>query len=76
MLKNYKNDLIAIATIFGLISYSVYVCAAPAKATTKPVAKSAVKEVKKPAGKEVTPAPKADPNRKKPTLKKKYADKK
>jgi hypothetical protein len=84
MLKNYKNELIAIATVFGLISYTVYVVAAePIK--TKPVVVTAKKEAAKPAdkkatkpAKEVKPAaePKKDPNRKKPILKKKYADKK
>jgi len=87
MLKNYKNELVAIATLFGLISYTIYVCAAePAKAKpvveakkVAPAAKPAVKkEVAKPA-KEVKPTvepAKKDPNRKKPTLKAKYADKK
>ena len=43
----------------------------------KEVKKPAGKEIKKPAGKEVTtPDPKKDPNRKKPTLKAKYANKK
>ena len=80
MLKSYKNELIAIATAFGLISYTVYVCAAePVKVKpvveakkTAPAAKPAVKKEVKPAAK---PA-KKDPNRKKPTLKAKYADKK
>jgi uncharacterized membrane protein len=87
MLKNYTKELTSIVIAFGLISYAVYVCAAepvktkpvvvtapkPVKEVKKPVAK----EVKKPAGKEVTtPDPKKDPNRKKPTLKAKYADKK
>jgi hypothetical protein len=50
--------------------------AAPAPAP-KEVKKPVAKEVKKPAGKEVTkPEAKKDPNRKKPTLKAKYADKK
>jgi len=80
MLKSYKNELIAIATAFGLISYTVYVCAAePVKVKpvveakkAAPAAKPAVKKEVKPA---VEPA-KKDPNRKKPTLKAKYADKK
>jgi hypothetical protein len=80
MLKSYKNELIAIATAFGLISYTVYVCAAePVKVKpvveakkTAPAAKPAVKKEVKPAAE---PA-KKDPNRKKPTLKAKYADKK
>jgi hypothetical protein len=100
MLKNYAKELTAIAAVFGLISYTVYVCAAepvktkpvvvtapkPAAKKTPPalgvvegkeVKKPVAKEVKKPAGKEVTtPDPKKDPNRKKPTLKAKYADKK
>ena len=47
------------------------------KPTAKEVKKPVAKEVKKPAGKEVTtPDPKKDPNRKKPTLKAKYANKK
>lgn len=83
MLKNYKNELIAIAAIFGLISYTVYVVAEPVK--TKPIVVTAKKEAAKPADKKATkPAkevkpvaePKKDPNRKKPILKKKYADKK
>lgn len=91
MLKNYAKELTAIAAVFGLISYTVYVCAAePVK--TKPVVVEAKKEAAKPADKKpatLTPAPakkkeaavkpadpKKDPNRKKPTLKAKYADKK
>jgi len=82
MFEHYKKELVSLITVFGLLSYTVYVLAAePVK--TKP---APVKEVKKPAGKEVkkpvttkeivvTPDPKKDPNRKKPTLKKKYADK-
>ena len=98
MIKNYAKELGAIALVFGLISYTVYVCAAPTqkevltatrgheveappKAAPAPapkeVKKPVAKEVKKPAGKEVTkPEAKKDPNRKKPTLKAKYADKK
>jgi hypothetical protein len=65
MLKNYKKELISMAIAFGLISYTVYVCAAePVK--TKPVV---VKAAKKPA--EVKKE-----HKKKPTLKAKYADKK
>lgn len=94
MLKAYKKELTVLAIVFGLISYGVYVVAAPkqkdvitatrghevepkqpAPAPVQP--KKAVKEVKKPVGKEVVaPAPKADPNRKKPTLKAKYTNKK
>lgn len=92
MLKNYAKELTALAIVFGLISYGVYVCAAPKqkevltatrgheadappKAAPAPVPKQ--KEVKKPVKKEAAIAePKKDPNRKKPTLKKKYADKK
>lgn len=84
MLKNYRNELLAIVTAFGLISYVVYVVAAePVK--TKPIVVTAKKEAAKPVdkkatkpAKEVKPAaePKKDPNRKKPILKKKYADKK
>ena len=72
MLKNYRNELVAIAAVFGLISYTVYVCAAePIKA--KPVV---VKQAK--PAKEVKPAaePVKKEHKKKPTLKKKYADKK
>ena len=75
MLKSYKNELITIAVVFGLLSYTICVLAAePVK--TKPSVVKAKKEVAKPA-KEVKPAEpaKKDPNRKKPTLKKKYADK-
>lgn len=95
MLKNYKNDLIAIGVIFGLIAYSINIAiAAPEPAPQKDVVlatrgheaevpkqaqpapiKKAVKPTK--ANKEVKPVePKKDPNRKKPTLKKKYANKK
>ena len=69
MLNHYKNGLIAIAVVFGLLSYTMYVVAAePVK--TKTIVVKAKKEVAKPA----EPV-KKDPNRKKPTLKKKYADK-
>lgn len=83
MLKNYAKELAAIATVFGLISYTVYVCAAePVK--TKPVVVEAKKEAAKPAdkkaakpAKEVKPAePAKKEHAKKPTLKAKYADKK
>ena len=87
MLKNYKIELITIAAVFGLISYTVYSFAETVK--SKPVVVTAKKEAVKPAGKkpvdtkasrpkEVKPEaePKKDPNRKKPILKKKYADKK
>jgi hypothetical protein len=94
MLKNYGKELAAIGVAFGLISYTVYVCAAePVKAkpvvveakkvapAAKPATKAtpAKKEVKKTTTTKeivVTPDPKKDPNRKKPTLKAKYADKK
>jgi CRISPR/Cas system-associated exonuclease Cas4 (RecB family) len=85
MLNHYKKELLAVVAAFSLISYAVYVVAAePVK--TKPIevkakkvepAKKVVKEVKK--VKEVKPVvepAKNDPNRKKPTLKAKYADKK
>ena len=84
MLKSYKNGLIAIAVVFGLIGYAIYVVAAE-QIKSKPVVVTAKKEAVKPAdkkvakpAKEVKPVaePKKDPNRKKPTLKKKYADKK
>ena len=86
MLKNYVKELIAIASAFGLISWSIYIVAAePVKKPTvvkvapvpakKEVAKPAGKEVKKPiTTKEIVVTP--DPNRKKPKLKAKYADKK
>jgi len=83
MLKNYKNDLIIIATFFALISYSMYILAAgqtiinvaaaveQAKKPAAPVKKTEpVKKVDKAAAKPAEP--KKDPNRKKPTLKKKY----
>lgn len=75
MLENYKNDLIIIATFFGLISYSIYTLAAPVP--TAPAAVAALKKNAEPAKKvdkaAAKPAePKKDPNRKKPTLKKKY----
>jgi len=85
MLNYYKKELLAVLVAFGLISYTVYVCAAK-PVTTKPIVITAKKEVAKPVdkkatkpAKEVKPAvepEKKDPNRKKPTLKKKYADKK
>lgn len=88
MLDHYKKELLAIAVVFGLLSYTLYTCAATimmqppvikvaelAKAKPTPAkkaepAKATKKEAAKPA------EPKKDPNRKKPTLKKKYADKK
>lgn len=100
MWNSYKKELAAIVAALGLISYAVYVVAAPVAAPVKkeaakpadkktPPALGVIegKEVKKPAGKEVKkpvttkeivvkPDPKKDPNRKKPTLKAKYADKK
>lgn len=80
MLNNYKNDLIAIGVIFSLIAFGINVSLAGEKVTTKEVvvtakkAEPAKKEAAKPAKK--AEEPKKDPNRKKPTLKKKYADKK
>jgi len=80
MLKSYKNELIAIATAFGLISYTVYVCAAePVKVKpvveakkAAPAAKSADKKATKPV-KEVKPtAPAKKEHAKKPTLKAKF----
>ena len=92
MFEHYKKELTVIAAVFGLISWSIHVSAAsimlqPPVIKVAELAKPTPKEVKKPAGKEVkkpvttkeivvTPDPKKDPNRKKPTLKKKYADKK
>lgn len=88
MLDHYKKELLAIAVVFGLLSYTVYTCAAtimmqppvikvaelakvkPTPAKKAEPAKATKKEAAKPA------EPKKDPNRKKPTLKKKYADKK
>jgi hypothetical protein len=80
MLKNYKTDLITIGVVFGLIAYSINISLAAEKVTAKEVvvtakkAEPAKKEAAKPAKK--AEEPKKDPNRKKPTLKKKYADKK
>jgi len=80
MLNNYKNDLIIIGVVFGLIAFGINVSLAGEKVTTKEVvvtakkAEPAKKEAAKPAKK--AEEPKKDPNRKKPTLKKKYADKK
>jgi hypothetical protein len=73
MLKNYTKELVSIAVAFGLISYTVYVCAAE-PVTTKPVA-----VVAKKAAKPVKPAKPAEVKKehaKKPTLKAKFADKK
>ena len=73
MLKNYSKELLAIALTFGLLSYTVYVCAAePIKA--KPAAVKPAKPAK--AVKEVKPAEPKKEHAKKPTLKKKYSDKK
>jgi hypothetical protein len=70
VLKNYKNELVSIAIVFGLLTWSIYVCAAePVK--TKPVVVKAAKPAK-----EVKPAEVKKEHKKKPTLKKKYADKK
>lgn len=80
MLNNYKNDLIAISVVFSLIAFGINVSLAGEKVTTKEVvvtakkAEPAKKEAAKPAKK--AEEPKKDPNRKKPTLKKKYANKK
>jgi len=67
MLKNHAKELTAIAVTFGLISYTVYVCAAePVKAKPAVVKKA-------------EPAKKVDvkkEHKKKPTLKAKIADKK
>jgi hypothetical protein len=88
MLKNYKTDLIAIGVVFCLIGYGINVSLAKETVTTKPVVVTAKKAEKAEPAKKATltpskkkeaakPAePKKDPNRKKPTLKKKYADKK
>ena len=79
MWNNYKKELSIITAIFGLIGWAIYVVAAePVKTKTIVItAPKPTKEVKKPEGKEVTtPDHKKDPNRKKPTLKAKYADKK
>ena len=71
MLKNYVKELSVIGLIFGLISYTVYVCAAePVKA--KP---AAVKKAE-PAKKVAKPAEAKKEHAKKPKLKAKYADKK
>lgn len=85
MLKNYAKELTAIAVVFGLIGYGVYVFAAT-PTPVAPAAKAALDKKAEPvkkaepakkADKAAKPAePKKDPNRKKPTLKKKYADKK
>lgn len=66
MLKNYKTDLIAIVTIFAIIGYGINLAmAAPTKATP-------VKKVEPAKKADKAAEPKKDPNRKKPTLKKKY----
>jgi hypothetical protein len=72
VLNHYKKELLAIAMAFGLISYTVYVFAAePVKAP--PVVVKSAKPVKKEAAK---PVEVKKEHKKKPTLKKKYADKK
>ena len=83
MLKNYRKELAAIVAVFGLISYTIYVCAAPkqkevltaTRADKVEPAKAAASAPKKSA-KEVKPAEVKKEHKKKPTLKKKYADKK
>ena len=75
MLKNYAKELAAVAIAFGLISYTVYVCAAEpvkAKAVEVTAAKPADKKATKPV-KEVKPtAPAKKEHAKKPTLKAKF----
>jgi hypothetical protein len=73
MLKNYAKELAAVAIAFGLISYTVYVCAAePVKAKAVTAAKPADKKATKPV-KEVKPtAPAKKEHAKKPTLKAKF----
>ena len=83
MLKNYAKELTALAVVFGLISYGVYVCAAPkqkevltaTRADKVEPAKAAAPAPKK-AAKEVKPVEVKKEHKKRPTLKKKYADKK
>jgi len=71
MFDHYKKELSAIAIAFALISYTVYVCAAePVKAKTVEV------KAAKPADKKAPAEPAKKEHAKKPTLKKKYADKK
>ena len=94
MLKHYAKELTIIGLIFSVLSYSIYVLAAPKqkevltatrgheveappKAAPAPApkdAKAAKPVVKKEAAKPAEPAKKE--HKKKPTLKKKYADKK
>jgi hypothetical protein len=69
MLKSYSKEFIIIGLVFGLISYSIYVCAEPAKKET-----TVSKKETKPAAKPAEPAKKE--HKKKPTLKAKYANKK
>ena len=76
MLNSYKKQLVLIATIFGLLSYTVYVCAESIMmkpAVIKVATKSAAKPVKKEAARS---AEVKKEHKKKPTLKKKYANKK
>ena len=54
MLKSYKNQLIAIAVVFGLLSYTICVLAEE-QVKTKTIVVKAKKEVAKTA-KEVKPA--------------------
>jgi hypothetical protein len=76
VLNHYKKELSAIAIAFGLLSYTIYVCAAePIKA--KQVEVKAVKPAAKPVKKEAAkPVEVKKEHKKKPTLKAKYADKK
>ena len=76
MLKNYRSELVVISIIFGLIAYGINIAMA-APVPTAPAAVAALKKNAEPAKKADKPAtkpaePKKDPNRKKPTLKKKF----
>jgi hypothetical protein len=75
MLKHYSKEFIIIGLVFGLISYSIYVCAEPVKKETTVSKKETTvsKKETKPAAK---PAEVKKEHKKKPTLKAKYANKK
>ena len=70
MLKNYAKELVAIAAIFGLIGYGVYVCAAPKQKDILTATRG--HEVEAPPKAAPAPAPK-DAKAAKPVVKKEAA---
>ena len=77
MLKSYAKELSIIGLIFGLMSYTIYVCAQPQKeVVTATRGVKAVKAEKPAPAKAAKPAEAKKEHAKKPKLKAKYADKK